>query len=155
MPSSPPFQFGLLAVFILTSAAGVACAVLFVAPTYVAAPVLTCWAMAYPAVLTTFLVYGGSVQRSFCIGALFPAGALMVYTSFGLFVVFYNGDWGQFLEYFGVRYSILVVALSALSGIVGLVCVGVRRWIVGRHSAALGDEVSTQSSSSPLTETCD
>jgi len=71
-------QYTLRTLFALTTAAAIACAVFFTLPPWVSIVAAVCVVISMPAVLTVMLVYGRGYTRTFCIGALFPAGLLLV-----------------------------------------------------------------------------
>ena len=126
------FQFSLRTMLVLTALVAMVCAVLFSVPDYVAAPVIIVLTIVLPALLTATLVYGNSWQRSFCLGAMFPAGMMFFYT---LIVVLYYLDYeldgpGEFCETVSLTYH----SYRAFAGVswvlsvtVGLFTVALRR----------------------------
>ena len=70
----------------LTTAVAIACAVFFTLPPWVSVVAAVCVIISMPAVLTVMLIYGRGYTRTFCIGALFPAGLCLspVAASYGL-----------------------------------------------------------------------
>jgi hypothetical protein len=131
-------QFGLRTMFVLTACVAFACTVLFAVPDPVAVPLLLALTIGVPAVLTTFIVYGGSYLRTFCIGALFPA-AIALYAS-GWFLGYWllatadgYADWGEFTtEDFGGVYRWYGGTSWLLAIVVGLICVGARWLVAGK-----------------------
>lgn len=123
----PPFQFTLQTMLIVTTVLAVACSLLFATTGAVRIVSGVCLLIFFPAVLTTVLVYGRGYQRTFCIGALFPAGAALM--SFQYLFAYFSmiGGRGGDPEDFGLA---VFIALSwAASVVVGLVACGVR-WMV-------------------------
>jgi len=125
-------QFSLRAMLALTALVAVASAVLFTMPDYLAVPIIIVSTIALPALLTAALVYGNSWQRSFCVGAMFPAGMMFFCT---LVVVMYCLDVdfenpGEFCESVTLQYSSyrLYAGVSwVLSITIGLFTVALRR----------------------------
>jgi hypothetical protein len=76
--SPPPFQFGIRSLLWATLVTARACAVLFPMPAEFAIPLMFAISMGLPVVLTTIIIYGSSYQRTFCIGAMFPAGLFLL-----------------------------------------------------------------------------
>ena len=131
-----PVQFSLRSMFLLTAVVAVACSVLFVLPLIVAVPVLLLLVIAVPAVLTTKVVYGTGYQRTFCIGALFPAGVVLFATAWfpGLWLANVPptprslSDFADWTGKIGDYYRCLVGMSWVLSVVVGSLCVAVR-WL--------------------------
>lgn len=104
------FQFGLGTMFLITAMVAVSCSLFFQMPNVVATPLLVLFMLVLPAVLTTVLVYGRGYQRAFCLGALFPAGTMLVCTSFMLVVHSISAyehtiaAWADFAEKVGPYY---------------------------------------------------
>ena len=74
--SAPPWQFSLITLLWVVSGVAVAPSLLVSAPGAIAAPALMALSIVLPAVLTIVVIFGTRYQRTFCIGALFPVGAL-------------------------------------------------------------------------------
>jgi hypothetical protein len=74
----PFLQFSLSTMFWITTVTAVICAILFPMPAVIAIPLILLITVALPAVLTTVIIYGGSYQRTFCIGAMFPSGIFLL-----------------------------------------------------------------------------
>ncbi len=72
----PSFQFSLKTLFLVTIGVAVGVSLLFAAPMIVNAIAAGCFLLLLPAVLTVVLICGRGYTRTFCIGALFPAGFL-------------------------------------------------------------------------------
>lgn len=130
-------QFGLGALLAATAAAAVACSLFFSMPPEVATPALILITLVLPVVVTTVLVYGRGYQRTFCLGAIFPAGTMLVCTSLMLLihsVSAYQNDmnrWGEFAEKVGPYYRPYVGMAWGACIVLGLLAVGVR-WLVER-----------------------
>ncbi len=77
-PFRPPFQYSLWSMFVLTTAAAIGLAFFVSAPTWLMILVSVLFALALPMVLTIAVIYGHGRLRTFSIGALFPAGFLVV-----------------------------------------------------------------------------
>jgi hypothetical protein len=103
-----PVQFSLPAKLALTAMAGVAAAVLFAVPKYYAFPIIIFLTIALPPLLATVLVYGNRWQRSFCLGAIFPAG-IMLWCTLSTFVWYFDvhfETWAEFYESLVYQYSL-------------------------------------------------
>ena len=129
----PRFQFGLSTMFWVTTATAIACALLFPMPSWIAIPLMLFISVAVlPATWTTVIIYGRGYRRTFGIGAMFPAGILML---FALFAFLEHGisvyRWGSPSEDdFWFRLIMFGIWVSSL--VVGLVCMGVRRLVEKR-----------------------
>lgn len=132
-----PVQFGLRMLFALTAFVAVSCSLMFTMPNTAATPALVVFTIALPAVLTAVAIYGGGYQRTFCIGALFPAGTMLVCTSLMLLIhsisAYQNTvtSWTEFAEEVGPYYRPYVGLTWVSSIAVGLLTVMVR-WLVER-----------------------
>ncbi len=126
--------------FWITTATAIVCAVLFPMPIAIAIPLILLISVALPAVLTTIIIYGRSYQRTFCIGAMFPAGIFLLMIPFGSIGLFRWGSSG------GDDFGVLVVGGFWISNLlIGGVCVGVRRLVEKRpasppHQGTIGSE---------------
>ncbi len=128
------FQFSVLGLLLFTLAVACSLALLVVAPAMIAVPGIIFLAVAVPAVLTVGIVHGHGAMRTFCIGALFPTGALL-YCSSWMFVLalvepdeFASfSDWLEFSENVGHPFRVYAGTAWILSVIVGCICVGARR----------------------------
>jgi hypothetical protein len=69
-------QFSLRTLLLVPLAVACVFAVLLAKPAAVALLELFVISLVLPAVLTVIIVYGSGCKRAFCIGALFPVGAL-------------------------------------------------------------------------------
>jgi hypothetical protein len=114
-------QFSLRALLLLPVLIGAVCAVLFATPPAVAVLQLMVASLVLPAALTTVVIYGKGYKRTFCIGALFPSGALflgVLVTAPGLLFGWPTDGVDE------VRWFIVATWSAAVFS--GLVCMGVR-----------------------------
>ncbi len=136
-PSRAMPQFGLQAMLGMTAVVAVVCTLFFSIPPVVATPLMIVLMVTLPAVLTTVLVYGRGYQRTFCLGAIFPAGIMLLCTSLMLMIhsisAYQNSvaTWEGFAERVGPYYRPYVALTLGAALAVGLICVVVR-WIVDR-----------------------
>jgi len=130
-------QFGLQAMLGMTAVVAVVCTLFFSMPPEIATPVMIVIMVTLPAVLTTVLVYGRGYQRTFCLGAIFPAGIMLLCTSLMLMIhsisAYQNSvaTWQEFSERIGPYYKPYVALTFGTALAVGAICVVVR-WIVDR-----------------------
>ena len=126
----PFLQFGLGTMLWITTATAVVCTIMFRVPTQFAEPSMLFISVALPAVLTTVIIYGRSYQRTFCIGAMFPA------VFFLLFILSGGMDRTQFGRgipgFEDFEHRIECFSFWASSVLIGGVCVGVRRLVERR-----------------------
>ncbi len=124
----PSFQFSLKTMFLATTGVAVGMSLLFAAPRIVNLIAATCFFLLLPAVLTVVLVYGRGYQRTFCIGALFPAGlgcgspfgaSMPVMMTYGLI------DSGRAASVYHPGVSVAVI--YAFSMLFGVIAIGIRR----------------------------
>ncbi len=131
----PRFQFGLGTLFWVTTVTAIAFSLLFRVPAVVAIPVMLFISAALlPAMWTTVIIYGRGYQRTFSIGAMFPAGILML---LALLAILDHGmsfsRWDSPNEdEFWVR--LVLFGFWASSLLVGGACMGLR-WLVERRPA--------------------
>ena len=123
------FQYTLRTLFALTTAAAIACAVFFTLPPWVSVVAAVCVIISMPAVLTVMLIYGRGYTRTFCIGALFPAGVCFspVASSYGLQIAV--NSLTELFDSLEPNIAVLVF-LNVYFAVVlgnGLLAVGVRR----------------------------
>jgi hypothetical protein len=81
----PPFQFTLGSLLIVSTVFAVLCSLIFSGYAWVCLLTMTFLGVLAPMVLTVGLIYGRGKTRTFCIGALFPAGVVMCLDVFYLF----------------------------------------------------------------------
>jgi hypothetical protein len=118
-------QFSLGTLLLLPVIAGCAMAVLFTKPFNVAAKELYIIAFLLPAILTGGIVYGKGYTRAFCIGALFPAGMLFLYST----MQFTDVLFGQVQDYNTFFTLQCLFGGSWLAAVVsGCMCMGIR-WL--------------------------
>ena len=130
-PIPPRFQFGLSTLFWITTLTAIACALSFTIPADFAIPIMMFISVAIlPAVWATVIIYGRGYQRTFGIGAIFPSGTLLFSMSFARFGLF-NGMGGMGREEFFIRLLLLGFWLTSI--LVGVVCMGVRRFVEKRQ----------------------
>jgi hypothetical protein len=133
---SSPFQFGLLHMLVLTAVVAVLCALIFAVPDWLSVIAAFCLMVLLPMLLTVGIIYGRGYQRTFSIGGLFPAGALLFLVlqvfMFGRGVPFaFDGDVRPF-----VWITLLVVCILCI--VAGLLAVWLR-WALessGRRARA-------------------
>lgn len=105
--------------------------VVAVAHPCIAGPLMWLISTSLAPVLITLIVYGNSYQRSFAIGAIFPAAilgiSLLIET--GRLVRMLTSD----LEVYDDHLRVMVPASWAASIVFGLLCVGVRRLLDPRR----------------------
>jgi len=75
---SSPLQFGLLHLLVLTAVVAVLCALIFAVPDWLSVIAALCLMVLLPMLITVAIIYGQEYQRTFSIGGLFPAGALLL-----------------------------------------------------------------------------
>jgi hypothetical protein len=92
-PNSRPrrIQFGLRAMFGLTTAVAIACAIFFALPYWVGGLTTAMVIISMPGVLTIVVVYGRGNTRAFGIGALFPA-SVCLFPFVSYYGVYFLGD---------------------------------------------------------------
>ncbi|MBN2578494.1 MAG: hypothetical protein JXB10_05835 [Pirellulales bacterium] len=135
---SRPWQFSLGALMAVITAAAVACSLFISMPNVYATPALIFISVGLPAVLTTVAVYGRGYKRTFCLGALFPAGTMLVCTGFMTFVhvvsAYQNNVRSvmEFIDKVGPYYRPFVGFAWGACLIIGLLCMIVRRLAEGR-----------------------
>ena len=137
VPEAPPrfLQFSLGTMFVVTTAVAIVCSLLFSMPTVAGFPLLLVFSVALPAALTTVIIYGRGYQRTFCIGALFPAGMFLVMFPFIEPNVFRFPEFFRMNEADWLVFRVVVVGFWVSSILVGSICVGVRR-LVERRAAS-------------------
>lgn len=149
-PQLGPLQFSLQTIFVVTIVLSVMFAGLFGGSAWVALGTACCLLLAVPITLTVIAIYDSSYRRTFCIGAMFPAGAMFysglpnLILTFQLYrtplplggAILAPGDRWRI----GIALGIATVAILAS----GLLAVGVR-WLVeaeqnSQPSRAVGRE---------------
>lgn len=123
-PEAPPrFQFSLISMFLVTTAAAVTCSLTFSMSVLVAIPLFVLFSMVLTAVLITVIIYGRSYQRTFSVGALVPFGVLLLTLAFAGAVLFFDRPSAD--ADFVCRLVVVGFWISSIP--VGAICVGVRR----------------------------
>ena len=108
---------------------------MFRIPKEFAEPLMLFITVALPAAFTTVIIYGRSYQRTFCIGAMFPAVFLPLLILFrGMDATLYRWNSGGY-EDFALCIS-AVATFWASSLLIGGLCVGVRRLVERRPASA-------------------
>jgi hypothetical protein len=131
---SPRFQFGISTLLGITTGTAVICALLFPMPGSIAIPLMVFITFTVlPAVWTTVIIYGRGYQRTFGIGAMFPVGVLLLCLdvfgrTFGALSMGSGGGDDRI-----IRLTLFVLWISCL--LVGMICVGVRRFLERRPSS--------------------
>ena len=135
-PTRPPrFQFTISQMIVLTTVVAIFCAATFAVPTWLSIMLANCFGLLVPMVLTVVLVYGHGYERTFCIGALFPAG-FMGWQQFGPFAYHFI-----FTDFFPrnidadaqLKVWLFLLGVLAVSGIFGVGAMGVRWTIESRR----------------------
>ena len=120
------------------SSGPLACAGLFAGPVWAVVLTAYCLLLATPVTLTMVAIYGGGYRRTFCIGAMFPAGILLLHGGqTGLAVLTYRmgGMSGSLAASDRLTIGItLGVAMVAVVGS-GFLAVAVRRLVEAEKGA--------------------
>jgi hypothetical protein len=129
-----PLQYSLRTMFIVMTVVAVVLSGVFAGPGWFSLLTGLVLAVLAPMVLTVAIIYGRSHLRTFCIGALFPAGVVFIAVVPLLFDLTYfiaqrprrivgaSGETGWFV-------GVSIVVAGAVIVVSGLVAVGVR-WMV-------------------------
>jgi hypothetical protein len=131
-PERISFQFGLSTLLAIMAVVAVSCSLMFTMPNAPATVALLAVSLALPAVFTTVLIYGRGYRRTFCLGALFPAGVMLVCSSLMILIhaisAYMNeiDIWVQFADKVGPYYRPFVGTAWVASILIGLLCVLVR-----------------------------
>ena len=127
----PRFQYSVRALFVLTTAVAIACAIFFAMPVWVSGLTTVCVIVSMPGLLTILVVYGRGSTRAFGIGALFPAGVCLMpaFSYSGLEVVGdILGDARTSSEP-GIAFLIFLNVYFAIVLGNGFLAVWMRRWL--------------------------
>ena len=143
----PRFQFSLRTMFVVTTIAAAVFPLLFASPGIVRMISAAFLLVMFPVVLTTVLIHGRGYARTFCMGALFPAGT-------ALWPIGQNGSIFMFAWERGVNSlgpiqfgpAVFVFVTLGTSIVAGLLAVLVR-WLIERQQGteALSGSATTQS----------
>ncbi len=121
-----PVQFSLGSIIALTAFVAVVSSLIFSVPSVVATPLLMLLTVALPVALTSAVIHGRGSWRAFCIGALFPAVAMLLCTSLMLLihsVSAYQNGFGSLrhsLEGVGPYYRPYVAVTLTASVLMGM-----------------------------------
>jgi len=156
--SSPPrlrsAQFSLATIFVVTTLFAFLLALVFVFPDWLAGPMILFLMLAVPAVLAVSARFGPDSWTAFCLGALVPAGTILVGIAFTFFVLIQEpgglrvarpptgipdpltpfGQWLVATVAIGIAWRPIAVTSWAISAVIGILCVNVRRFILRRKS---------------------
>ena len=128
-------QFGLRAMFVVTTALAVFCSVMYRLPERLAVTASLCLLISVPVALTVVMIHGRGYARTFSVGAMFPAGLLflsLLFSQYGYDTILFELI-NEFLDWNDHRL-ILSVFLGVYSVVVvgnGLLAVAVR-WALDR-----------------------
>jgi hypothetical protein len=140
-------QFGLRAMFGMTTAVAIACAIFFAMPAWVGGLTTACVIISMPGLMTIVVVYGRGNTRAFGIGAIFPASLclLPLVSYYGLAFL------GEMLEdaFDGVEPRLLfLIFLNVYFAIVlgnGYLAVWMRRWLQsGQRASSQADRTRSE-----------
>ena len=144
--TTPP-QFSLRTMFVVTTSLAVVLPLLLTAPLQVRVICSGVLVIMLPVVLTTALVYGHGYYRTFCIGALIPAGlTAMPVGSSWLFIASMQQSLDPFFGDTPYAPAIYVAVDFLASLLAGLVAILVR-WLIERPKHPLADPESPETSS--------
>jgi hypothetical protein len=141
--SPGPPQFGLRALLAATVIVAISCSLFISMPPAVATSALVAVSLALPAVLTVAAIHARGYWQTFCIGALFPAGTMLLCTAIVLVIhsisAYQNnvGIWLEFAEAVAPYYRPYVGACWAGCLAVGLLSMLVR-WLAEGSGARGG-----------------
>jgi hypothetical protein len=119
-------QFGLRAMFVVTTVLAVFCSAVYRLPEKLAVMASLCLLVSVPVALTVVLIRGRGYARTFSVGAMFPAGLLflsLLFSQYGFDAIFFNVideflDWNDerlILSIFLGMYSVLVIGNGLLA----------------------------------------
>jgi len=147
------FQFSLRSLLIATTLVAVGCSIFLASPWQVGLVAALCLVVSTPVVLIVVLIHGRGYARTFCIGALIPAGIVWCmlgsYYAISLLLAFSgNGPWDEnrtpVVVFLGVYY-LLVVAN-------GLLAVGTR-WLIEARQRRDRQEANPDAQAPPTAST--
>jgi len=126
-------RFNIRGLLTITAITAVAIGIVFNASDFIAGVMLLSLTFGLPAWFTVVLVYGRGLQRTFAIGAIFPAGVCLVLFSLAMFGdVIFGGPisrYREFVEFFngvGNKFRGLAAIQWALMIVVGLLSIVLR-----------------------------
>ncbi len=132
VPERRPFQFSLRTMFIVTAVVALICGGLFAPLQFVAFGTMAALAILIPMALTIAIVYARGYLRTFCVGAMFPAGTVLLplLMENGLYLPLSALSSTDPLDQEGrVAVAIYVALYLAFIVLCGLVAIGVR-WMI-------------------------
>ena len=121
-----PFQYSLRTMFIVMTVLAIGVSLLFAAPPIVQVVSAGFFLILLPMVLTVAIIYGRGYGRTFCIGAIFPAGVAIWPVGYGVPLILYGMDG---MDDVGYGPGIWVGVAFAVSMLFGLIAMGVR-WMI-------------------------
>ncbi len=157
--SPTPGQFSLAAIFIVTAAVAFVLGIIFVFPDWLAGIAVLFLMFAVPAALVVGAKFGPANWTAFCVGALVPMATILIGLAFTIFMFVQeptamargaasrftsppNGDrlepYGEWLiacVRIGIVWRSIVFTTWAFAILNGILCVGVRRFILRRKGA--------------------
>ncbi len=128
-PPGAPFQYSLRTMFILTTVLAVAVSLLFAVPPVVRLVAAAFFALLLPSVVTVVLIYGRGYARTFCVGAIFPAGVSIWPFQSGVPLLVYGLGGPGGVDDVGYVPGIWIGVTLVVSLVFGLIAMGVR-WLV-------------------------
>lgn len=155
-----PAQFSLATIFIITAAVAFVLGIVLVFPDWVAGIAILFLIFLVPAALLIAAQYGPGAWTAFSIGALMPTATISIGLTFTFFAYVVKSpgfefvgvkliapttvnerlepfsDWLAACVAIGVYCRPIVVISWAIAVVNGIVCVGIRRFILRRQAAA-------------------
>lgn len=130
------WRFGVRHLLLAMAAASVVCAVLFVAPGWLAAASVLAIANLAMVVIAAGAIYGAGNCRTFCLGALFPMGLVFVATAVYLIVISFEcfvdpGNPFRELDTLAGGLKFLLVVGLVLTPVAGGLAMLVRGYVEG------------------------
>jgi len=130
-----PIQYSLATMLIVMTLLAVVCSGLFAGPQWLTAATAGLLTLIVPLVLTVTLIYGKGYLRTFCIGAIFPAGTILS-SGLNAYGMLFYGIGGNGLGDSNTLETRLIIALVVLAiaiviVVCGLIAMGVRRMLDG------------------------
>lgn len=116
-------QFSLRTLLLLPVFLAAICSVLFATPPVVSVVEVVAFSLILPPALTTVVIYGRGYKRTFCIGALFPAGMLFLIASYVGLAMCAGGNFD--MSDIAPMRGYLIAGLSAVAAC-GLISVAIR-----------------------------
>jgi len=147
------FQFTLSQLIVLMTLVAVFCASALSKPDWLSMVLAACFTFFLPMGFTVGVVYGRGYQRTFCIGALFPSG-IVVLQGFGFIGLRLYRPFSGGADFGGEERLwvwVFLVAVCAVSAVFGLLAIGLR-WTIesSRLRAETRDQCPSPSSEDPF-----